>query len=616
MPIFEDGELGSSVRSKINAAITTVDELEAQGGNKVAVYVDRASFVSAIDGGLSVDDGTVASDGTVLYVASAGATAIADMPGWSPYGETNALHFGTNSGSDYSATVQAACDYVSSIGGGVVRLSKDHGPYVLSEVTVPSGVHVDLDGSDVQIDDLSAGNVFLLSGTLGTQVSLTANANPGDTTLTLSSTSGMASGDYLILRDNVSYTSTDATYKNGETVRVVSVDSSTQVTIVGSVLGTVDAGAYTTANSANVVPMLTATGGVSNGNFSGDSASLRNLIRFKYAADPVATGIKVSGHGNSAIIFEACVNPVAKGNSIHRLTDNIGGGQAGYGVVFAGACRGGLVADNVFSECRHAFTTIGNEYGLPRQFAVVNNQDAASSVASFDTHASGTDYEISNNLSVGSSGSGVTFRGPRARISGNTVIRSKSDGIRGREENIRDVEVSDNVLIDIATLGITVEPECPGLSVTRNVVKRCGNRGIRLFSTTASPVTGLVVKDNRVESPSQSASVEAIVVDGGGATDGLIMGNVVIQGSGSPTYGIRAFNLGSAPVVNNVFSGTFSTAEVSGGGLQHGNFNVSSYPAVNGSSFSINGTSGVSGNFTTTDGKTVTVTSGIVTSIV
>lgn len=106
MPIFEDGELGSSVRSKINAAITTVDELEAQGGNKVAVYPDRATFVAAIDGGLSVDPGTVASDGTVLYIASAGATAISDMPGWLPFGPLEPEHLGDTTG-DATATLVA-----------------------------------------------------------------------------------------------------------------------------------------------------------------------------------------------------------------------------------------------------------------------------------------------------------------------------------------------------------------------------------------------------------------------------------------------------------------------------------------------------------------------------
>jgi hypothetical protein len=114
MPIFEDGELGSSVRSKINAAITTVDELEAQGGNKVAVYPDRATFVAAIDGGLSVVPGTVASDGTVLYVASAGATAIADMPGWLPFGTVESLHFGGNDNpgtTDMGAAIVAALSY-------------------------------------------------------------------------------------------------------------------------------------------------------------------------------------------------------------------------------------------------------------------------------------------------------------------------------------------------------------------------------------------------------------------------------------------------------------------------------------------------------------------------
>lgn len=114
MATFDDNELGSSVRSKINTAITSVDTLVAQGGNKVAIYSSRAAFVAAVGTGLSVPDGTIASDGTVQYVASTGATAISDLPGWVPFGDVYPDHFADNSvpgTTDMGAAILASLSY-------------------------------------------------------------------------------------------------------------------------------------------------------------------------------------------------------------------------------------------------------------------------------------------------------------------------------------------------------------------------------------------------------------------------------------------------------------------------------------------------------------------------
>lgn len=86
MPTFEDGEAGQSVRSKINAAITTVDQIVNQGGENTLVFASRAAFEQWVLDGNTAENGAIASDGTVQYVASAGETSIADLPGWAPFG--------------------------------------------------------------------------------------------------------------------------------------------------------------------------------------------------------------------------------------------------------------------------------------------------------------------------------------------------------------------------------------------------------------------------------------------------------------------------------------------------------------------------------------------------
>lgn len=558
------------------------------GGPDVAYFASRADAVAASDAEL--DGRSLMFDGYVWYKYSSGATAISDLPDWVPEGDVTPLHFGENSSADYSSEIQAASDYLVTIGGGTLKFLKDSGPYVVSNVSFGDGVYVDGGGSEFTVSDLTVGNVFIWQGSVGSDISLTSDVSVGDTTLTVSSTSGMSADDFLILRDAVSYTSSDAGYKNGELVRIESVDSSTQVTIVGGVLGTIDLSGYTVANGSTVSLVSTVKGGISDAVFSGDATSLKNLIRFKYADSPVVSNVRVNGHGNSAVIIESCADAFIGGCNIRDLTDNTGNGQAGYGVVFAQACSGGIVSNNSFENCRHAFTTTGGAYGFPHGFKVCGNTDRASHVASFDTHASAADYEISGNMAIQSPGSGVTFRGPRGLIKDNYIIGCV-DGIRGAEDSISDVIIEGNTILDTGVIGIKIDVACPNLKVFDNRISRAGNRGMRLFNSAGVVVPGCEIIGNKVESTATDAAVEAVVVYGGGTTDGVIVNNVIIKGDGSPSYGIRAFSLASAVVSGNIFVGTFTTADV-GGGAQ------------------------VSDTFTTTDGKTVTVVNGVITGIV
>lgn len=96
MPTFNDGENLGSVRTKINAAITTVDNLEAQGGNLYAAYETRAEAVAAIAGGLSVPDGGVLSASGLMYLADDSSTDIPDMPGFVPLGNAFVDHWAEN----------------------------------------------------------------------------------------------------------------------------------------------------------------------------------------------------------------------------------------------------------------------------------------------------------------------------------------------------------------------------------------------------------------------------------------------------------------------------------------------------------------------------------------
>lgn len=85
--------------------------------NKVLQFNDRASFVQWVADGYVAPDGSLASDGTVQYAASAGVTDISDLGGWLPFGDVTPLHWAENTTqavTDMTAALNAAMTYLSN----------------------------------------------------------------------------------------------------------------------------------------------------------------------------------------------------------------------------------------------------------------------------------------------------------------------------------------------------------------------------------------------------------------------------------------------------------------------------------------------------------------------
>lgn len=74
----------------------------------------RSAFVAWYNAGNTATDGSVASDGTVEYVASAGATAISDLLGWLPFGSVTPNHFGVVGAGDETTRMT---EWASFVGG-------------------------------------------------------------------------------------------------------------------------------------------------------------------------------------------------------------------------------------------------------------------------------------------------------------------------------------------------------------------------------------------------------------------------------------------------------------------------------------------------------------------
>lgn len=116
--------------SKIKVPLDLIDARE----NLTFTRPDLVAWVAA--GGVSPDEAVIPAGG-VQYVASSGATAIADLPDWLPFGAISTAHFGSvgDGVADDSGAINSAIEYAFSIGGG--RVLMNSGTYLVTS----SGSH-------------------------------------------------------------------------------------------------------------------------------------------------------------------------------------------------------------------------------------------------------------------------------------------------------------------------------------------------------------------------------------------------------------------------------------------------------------------------------------------
>lgn len=492
--------------------------------------------------------GVAAGESTELWVVTLG---IRDR--------LNLFDFGFSYGmADATSSLQKACDYAASIGGASILITPDMGIVNVSSVFVSGNTVLTGGGYIYPIGNNPS--VISASGSLGSQVSLTQSN--GVNSIVVSSTSGFSVGDYIILADNFSYTPTDSSYKNGQTLRIQSISGLT-VTVDGKIAAAMDGGLYTVANSAYIrkVNLLDPVR-IDGINFVGNWESTSQLVLMSYVREPVAVGCSVSTHGNSAFRFNGCLSGVMERNDIRSLRMDIPNGRAGYACVLSGPDRDSRIVNNRFDRVRHGFTTLGGSLGYPRGFMVSGNIDTASLTTSFDTHASAVDCVIEGNTSLDSSGNGIVIRSPRTSVRGNSIVRPSGTAILLTETNLRSVIVEANDIQDGSGVGIDCPQSCPDLTIQRNTLSRIGNRAIRAFSSATSPSQNLRVLANNILGFGLAAAGVAGIETAGSneSTGAIIRSNLIDEGSGNAGYAIRTAALTGSDVSENLAKGSFSAS--------------------------------------------------------
>jgi hypothetical protein len=339
------------------------------------------------------------------------------------------------------------------------------GRYLFDQVNIPANTTIEGSGpGTVIVQSLADKPTFMAVGTSAALGRLTSDLAKGATVINVINKFGLRAGDIITVTDNFSYASTDAGYKSGEQLRVV---SSTDVAIIldAPVRGSFSnvSGSYTVANGAkltrlNMVKNVT----LRNLAFEGHASGTTQILRFENVEGLTIEGVTtVSGQAGFCVI-DRCRDVDVVRFGLHGLVDNWSSGRPGYGFIVRNACHNVRIHDGVNTMSRHAITTIGGPDGAPRNLIISGVLSTASCAAGIDTHSAGEGILITGCV-VENAYIGITVRARNITVRNNDIRATTNNGILV-SEGAGDVLIQDNRLTGCGVYGVRI-----GASNSRHV---------------------------------------------------------------------------------------------------------------------------------------------------
>ena len=408
----------------------TVPTLWLQAGSSPRVLVGTASPQAAVDSAVATL--------TPLINAAGGGGGGGGTPPATTYNIKGYGAVGNGLVADEGPAIRSAIAAASAGGGGVVFVPA--GTYNLaSQVLIPGGVTIQGAGTGAStivqkywpnpagVGWLSNGDSMIeAQGSLGTARTCAAVAGGGVAVITgISSTTGLAAGNYLLLASQDYYWSGYPTRYKGEIVRIKSVDSSTQVTIYG-----VTRDKYTTSPTVSPITMVANVGisDLSIVNGEPGTTHATGMLRFSYCRNVRVVNVEMVGSDFAGVRLTSCNNVLVSQCILRDFTDVSANSQLGYGVL-AELATDQVVMDGCYiARVRHAFTTggLGGFAGGPHNIVVSNNVATECSETAFDTHQIGGGITFVGNSAMGCSNAGYTSRSTDTRFLSNSASYCKT----------------------------------------------------------------------------------------------------------------------------------------------------------------------------------------------
>jgi len=268
-----------------------------------------------------------------------------------------AIYIGpTGSGAEYECDgvaddVQFNAAFDSAVSGSTICILA--GTYAFSNRVYSSGKNLNIIGIGYVLININTSavvhNGFCFEGTqIGSAISLTANSDALDKTVTLSSASSVRAGDIIKLYNSDLWSELDyPTQKTGEMYVVKSV-SGNDVTLREPLLR-----AYTTAKSSAAIIYRPIEINIDNIRIQdSDETDTHEAIALLYCINSTVSNCWIRDSGFAGISFYECYNVRAFGNDIQDCTK----AGSGYGIgIWSGTAYADIYSNHI-ENCRHCIT--------------------------------------------------------------------------------------------------------------------------------------------------------------------------------------------------------------------------------------------------------------------
>lgn len=525
-------------------------------GNMSASGLDVGTITGSVTGDESVTD--LAGNGlSVENGVLSGERMAADVHVYTEEGTIYARgHDGViSSGASIDTVLQNGID--SCPEGGVIYITGTYMP--TSTFTI--GGDKTLKGPATFNWSTTGTNLFEVEGPDAgspTTTSLSADVNPGDHQISVSSTSGISEGDLVLVYDESNWSSgSDGVTYPGEMHRVERVGSG-----VIEIYHPLYRG-YTTGNNA-AVDVYAPDGA----NFEGFTVQGDNetgdltVFHFSFGArDSYIRDVTVDKCGKYAVWVEYAYNVLIENCNVQ------GSRMDGYGYGVAGefATTNLTVNNCTIEDCRHAISSAGGFKGQPLNFRIQNcvlSGGQSNSGDVVDSHQSVHSQHIINNEITQTEEfrylirHGATFlevRGNTMRGAGDSNVETTALAPRGYTEN-RTLIMTDNDIRDCLGLRLGAETGNTVYSYDSVIISNnrfSGDNG-QFFNnehgSTSSTVTvdHLLIDGNVIEKAGKYYGMKIINV-----TEGAVTNNVIRDAAGSAVYLIDSSNV---TVANNMIA--------------------------------------------------------------
>jgi hypothetical protein len=458
-------------------------------------------------------------------------------------------------GTDETTKVQAALNYLNSIGGGelrfngeVVRCDSPLIGYSNTKIIGTPGSTIDWSQRGSPFNTPGDEGLLVFRGTASAEILLSANAVYKTNKINVPDASLFAVGDLVEVSMNAegSFPDTSINTKSGQLNILNSVDTGTDALVLDTII--LEPLGYTTANGARIRKITPVENIVIEGmTFKGVGRPVTNTagdfgVRIFFGRNVTIRNCVFDRLDLKALEVISCHHFVIDNNEVYHDPIGATNSQVSYAISFS-TSQYGTISNNKIVNCRHGIVSshlsaalTNDYYGISRfiiidgnhvtgNYGDIDSSGWASAHAGISTHSDAEFLTITNNTVSGCK-FGINPRTWNITVSNNILVGNDSSGIY-LSGNFRDLLIDSNYISNGAiALSNSSDSETSAhsnLKIVNNTFESTGAIALTVDITTIS--SGFDFSGNHVVNYDGSGTIGTVVLNG--AFTGKVQNNVI-----------------------------------------------------------------------------------------